>query len=381
MSVYKRKNASTYSYDFWLRGRRFSGDTRCATKREAEAAEKRIREAAQAELAGQQAFFASEMTFQVAASRWWLEVGQHHTNSDNTLAVLDWLKTEIGAETDLRQINDSRVASIVAKRRGQRRHGRKDAPLVSNATVNRTVTQPLREIILRARKVWKVAVADVDFAQHLLPEPKERVREASQGEESAIMATLGRGYDIAVRFAFLTACRRMEILGLEWAHVDFFSCRFTVTGKGGKIRTIPMSQEIYDLLWDQKDFHPVKVFTFEALRTRKDAGLVRGERYPLTESGLKSAFRRAVPKSGVANFRFHDTRHTSATRVLRASNLRVAQKLLGHSDIATTTKYAHALDDDIREALEKSNASSPTKNPTAGHYTDDMMLKNMEKKS
>jgi len=53
----------------------------------------------------------------------------------------------------------------------------------------------------------------------------------------------------------------------------------------------------------------------------------------------------------VENFRFHDTRHTAATRVLRASNLKVAQRLLGHADIATTTKYAHALDDDIRAAL------------------------------
>lgn len=76
----------------------------------------------------------------------------------------------------------------------------------------------------------------------------------------------------------------------------------------------------------------------------------------MTESGLKSEMRRAVPRAGVENFRFHDTRHTAATRVLRKSKMRVAQILLGHKDIKTTTKYAHALAEDVRAALE---AASP----------------------
>jgi len=170
----------------------------------------------------------------------------------------------------------------------------------------------------------------------------------------------------------------MEILGLDWAHVDFFSRRFTVTGKGNKIRTLPMSDAIYDLLWREKDHHPVKVFTYEAARTSKRQGLVKGQRYPLSEAGLKTAMRRAVPNAGVENFRFHDTRHTGATRVLRASNLKVAQRLLGHADIATTTKYAHAMDDDIRAALN-SAAPSPTKNPTQSVRGVGKSLKGKEK--
>ncbi|TIX70864.1 MAG: hypothetical protein E5V25_09225, partial [Mesorhizobium sp.] len=80
--------------------------------------------------------------------------------------------------------------------------------------------------------------------------------------------------------------------------------------------------------------------------------LIKGNRYPLTEAGLKIAMRRAVPKSGVKNFRFHDTRHTAATRVLRKSNLKVVQDLLGHEDIKTTTKYAHAMKEDVLNAME-----------------------------
>ncbi|MDW9814979.1 tyrosine-type recombinase/integrase [Sinorhizobium meliloti] len=376
MSVYKRKGKDTYSYDFVVRGQRFSGDTGETTKRAAERFETAKREAAKLEVADQAALYGQTLTFDLAAHRWWEEVGQHHKNFETTLGVLDWLKRHIGAKTPLEKVTDSVVARLVAKRRGDYVKGNPKRGFVSPATVNRTCTQPLREIITRAKRVWKVAVADVDFGKHMLKEPQERVREASLGEESAILGQLERGYDAAVEFAFLSGCRRMEILGLEWPHVDFFSRRFTVTGKGGKSRTLPMSDAIHALLWGEKDHHPVKVFTFEAKRTLKSTGKVRGKRYPLTESGLKSAMRRAVPKADVKNFRFHDTRHTAATRVLRASNLKVAQKLLGHSDIKTTTKYAHALDDDIRNALNA--AVRPTKSPTDAASESDKPLKKVD---
>lgn len=368
MSLYKRPGKETYSYDFVVRGRRFSGDTGCTKKRDAKTAEDHQRELAKALMAAEAPVTNADMTFETAALRWYHEVGQHHVNFATTLRVLAWLTENIGGGTNLRDINDAFVASLVARRRGERiRRKHKDGKIhegkfVSPTTVNRTCTQPLREVMLRACDVWKVEVGEVKFGEHLLSEPQERVREASLGEEDAIMAQLARGYDDAVRFAFLTGCRRMEVLGLEWAHVDFFSRRFTVTGKGSKIRSIPMSQDIFELLWAQKDHHPEKVFTYAAARTLKKTGNIKGQRYPLTEAGLKTAMRRAVPAAGVSNFRFHDTRHTAATRVLRKSNLRVAQRLLGHADVATTAKYAHALDDDLRAALEAT--SSPTKIPT-----------------
>jgi hypothetical protein len=52
-------------------------------------------------------------------------------------------------------------------------------------------------------------------------------------------------------------------------------------------------------------------------------------------------------------FRRHDTRHTTGTRHLRVTgNLKATQKLLGHSRIETTTRYAHVLVDDVRDGLE-----------------------------
>ncbi|WHA40143.1 tyrosine-type recombinase/integrase [Agrobacterium larrymoorei] len=195
----------------------------------------------------------------------------------------------------------------------------------------------------------------------MLKEPKERIREASIREEAAIQDKLSRGYDIALAFAFASGCRRMEILGLRWDHVDFDGSRITVNGKGNKTRTLPMTSRIREILEACVGHHESYVFTYAALRTDKRKGLTRGKRYPLTEAGLKTAFRRAVPKAGVIDFRFHDVRHTMATRTLRKSNIRVVQQMLGHEDVTTTAKYAHAVMSDLEAAME---AASPTRTPT-----------------
>jgi len=115
------------------------------------------------------------------------------------------------------------------------------------------------------------------------------------------------------------------------------------------------------------------VFTYEAKRARKaDAGYkgdgdarVRGQRYPVTYSGLKSQWKRIRKAAGVEDFRFHDFRHDLATKLLRATgNLKTVQKALSHADIKTTTRYAHVLDEEVAadlEAVQKQGSESRRK--------------------
>ena len=50
--------------------------------------------------------------------------------------------------------------------------------------------------------------------------------------------------------------------------------------------------------------------------------------------------------AGIQNIRFHDTRHTFATRLVRAGvDIVSVQHLLGHSKITMTARYAHSLAD------------------------------------
>ncbi len=63
-----------------------------------------------------------------------------------------------------------------------------------------------------------------------------------------------------------------------------------------------------------------------------EAPLCEGQVYPITYHGFSTHVRRGLDKAGVADFRIHDLRHTSATRTLRATkNLKIVQKLLNHS--------------------------------------------------
>lgn len=356
MPLYKPTGRKNYSYDFQLCGRRFSGSTGKGNRREAELVVAQIKKDARKQ-ADQTAKFTAggSMTLEIAASRYWLESGQHLANSQECYCYLGRLIVHLGKQIVLERITDSVVAELVAKRRGEGVPNR-PGKTVANATVNRSVIEPLRAIMRRAAKVWKVPVADVDWGQHTLKETQERVREASRDEEQKLISAMRGDYVPALRFAILTGCRRMEQVDLTWACVDFFNRTFTVTGKGDKTRVLPMSDEVFNLIWAEKNNHPTAVFTYVARATRKHLGIVRGERRPITKEGYKTAWRRFGKKlSGVENFRYHDARHTAATRVLRAGNLKIVQQMLGHANIATTAKYAHSMVDDMRAAMNAVN--------------------------
>ncbi|MFC6046776.1 tyrosine-type recombinase/integrase, partial [Methylobacterium hispanicum] len=217
--------------------------------------------------------------------------------------------------------------------------------LVSPATVNRSVIEPLRKILNRARRTWKEPVADIAWRDHMLREPRERIRELQAEEEARLFAALRPDYHAPVRFALLTGLRLGEVPRLRWTDVDFGGRKITVQGK---IATVPLAPAVRDLLWALRADHEAAVFTYVVARGRK-----RGEHLPLTRAGLQTVFRRAAAQAGVRNFSFHDNRHTAATRVLRATgNLRLVQTMLRHDQITTTTKYAHVLDDDLIAGMQ-----------------------------
>ena len=267
---------------------------------------------------------------------------------------LAWLGREIDAATRLANINGGVVARLAAKRRGEG---------VSNATVNRTVTEPLRRVLNRAR-LWGEHLPPIEWRKHMLTEPRERVRELRPDEEEKLFAALRPDYHPIVRFALLTGCRLAECIGLTWADVDWGGRVIWVRGKGGKLASIPLPPTVRELLWPLQGQHPTAVFAYAADRGRRDVR--KGSLHPITYEGLKTHWRRAKAAAGLVDYRFHDNRHTAATRVLRASgNLNVVKRMLRHEDIAVTAKYAHSQHEDVLTAMEAAAAQQvPTKVPT-----------------
>jgi integrase len=59
-------------------------------------------------------------------------------------------------------------------------------------------------------------------------------------------------------------------------------------------------------------------------------------------------------QAGVVGFRFHDYRHDLGTKLLRETgNLKLVQRALNHADIKSTLRYAHVLDSEVADALER----------------------------
>lgn len=78
-----------------------------------------------------------------------------------------------------------------------------------------------------------------------------------------------------------------------------------------------------------------------------------------TESGhievctIRDQHNDAVTASGVKRFVVYDFRHTRITRWAKVLPLPVVQRLAGHTSIATTMRYVHISDDDVRAAMAK----------------------------
>ncbi len=358
MSVYKPKKSPFYAYSFDLKGVRHHGATKTAVYEEAKAVE-----AAAREVARQAALFPGDkkkvgMALKAALDRYYVEVSQHSAAGDDDLTKMEKLLA-VGADKALSDITDSDIALMVAKRRGQKARYRKEP--VSNATVNRE-TELLRRVVRRARELWGVDVGDEPkWAKHLLPEADERVREVTEAEEEKLFANLRLDYRPMVRFAMTSGLRLSNVIRLTWKEVDLAAGKLTVKTKsrrpGGKSHTIPITPVLRALIANERGNHPIFVFTYLCEKNRNDkmgAKRLAGHRYPFSADGWRKAWQAALAAADIEDCRFHDLRHTAATRIVRATgNIKIAQKLLGHASLVSTARYAHVSQEDVLEAMLK----------------------------
>jgi integrase len=142
-----------------------------------------------------------------------------------------------------------------------------------------------------------------------------------------------------VLLALATGMRRGEILTLRTEDVKAGSVtvRGTVT-KSQQSRVIPLNAEAQRVL---KDWNPQGEWVFPG--TDDEAALTTIKK---SWMGLRKA-------AALPSVRFHDLRHTFATRLLqRGADIRTVSSLLGHQDIAITARYLHATDESKRRAVD-----------------------------
>lgn len=150
-----------------------------------------------------------------------------------------------------------------------------------------------------------------------------------------------------IKTTLLTAMRLGELITLRWSDVDFDNNLIIVraeVSKSKKSRKIPISSVLRKLLLEQR------------LRSGK-SGIVfltnLGKPYsPRNPSALKRTFTTARKKGKLLDFRFHDFRHTAATRMAEAGAPVIAVRdTCGHANIKTTLQYFHP-EKSLWEAVE-----------------------------
>ncbi|MBH0112751.1 site-specific integrase [Novosphingobium sp. YJ-S2-02] len=369
MTIYRPKNSPYYHFDYQYRSVRYHGSTNCVSKRDAEQFERDHRR----EVATGRKEKPS-VTIDEGAGIYWQDRGQFEKNASTTEYQIGNVLRLIGGTTLVQDIDDLTVARMVSIRRGERafpkRRKKKGSPpprLVSAATVNREV-ELLKRILNFLAPRYRVG--EVEWKRHKLKEPKERVREASPQEEASIFAALReKEPDLCdlVEFALISGARRTAITTLLWSKVDQRRGTASVHTKGDEWHTFPLTQRMREIIANRPKAGPF-VFTYVCERPSPARGdrprRLKGERYPFSKEGWYRKWYRALAEAGVTDFRFHDLRHTAATRIARTNGIQVAQRLLGHTRIETTTRYAHTSDDDLLAAME--NVEQSRNSPEQG---------------
>jgi integrase len=364
VSVYRKINSPFYHFDFQLERRRFLGSTGCTTRKEAEKFEAVEREKAKALVKAMKRAAASLLIDDVA-DRLWTQSAQHDAGADATSKNLARLVEFFGKTTPLTEIDHNAAKRMVAWRRGHRIKDREDAPLISNATVNRSATKMLQRLFTFAKSEGAVFEHEPKWAELLLKEPEERVRELQDDEAERLEDAMRDDYAPFFEFVRASGMRQAECVTLRWSEVNFGTRQIVRLGKGGRRVTFPITETVREILFPLQGHHAEFVFTYSAVYGNKRVGIVRGQRYPLTLSGVKARWQRMRAKAGVTGFRFHDFRHDFGSKLLRETgNVKLVQKALNHRDIKSTLRYAHVLDDDVAAGIEKI-AKSRTKPRTA----------------
>jgi len=354
--MYKNRDG-VYQVDFMYKGQRVQFNTKTKNLKKAKVVDQGLREDARKEFEKLEAVGRGPITIDHAAERYWNECGKNHVNDGDTYRDLARLVQYFGKSMRMDKVTDREVAEMVAWRADHTIGGRKtrvdgrDMPRISAATVNRTTTQLLKRIFGRAKRTWRYSFPDEPiWSEHLMKEPKERIRELHIDEGRALDANIRADYTPWLEFARMTGRRLAETL-IRWSQVNWETSQIISNGKNGDPVITQITLQLRALLEPLIGDNNEWVFTFIAQRTTNNK--MKGHRYPITYDGAKSEWRRARDRSAIVGLRFHDLRHDFGSKLLRQTgNLKLAQKAMNHADIKTTMRYVHVLDEELVDALE-----------------------------
>jgi integrase len=210
--------------------------------------------------------------------------------------------------------------------------------------------------------------------------PARRSRRLEADEEARLLAVAAARLQRLIIGALETACRRGELLKLQWKDVNLDRREIVIRAENAKdneTRHLPISSRLHAVLEMGKtdpmgkDFEPDAYVFGEAtggrLKTVKRAWATallkaNGHKPTWEQGGRLSADCRAQLRA--IDLHFHDLRHEAASRLLEGRwPLHHVQQMLGHASIDTTNTYLNVTRLGLQESMRKLD-------DTRGHGAD-----------
>lgn len=204
---------------------------------------------------------------------------------------------------------------------------KKVAPAYAEATINRSLACAKKGLAL----AWRQRLIPENYGLRIEPMTVNNKREVflTVSQVREIAQHCSEQAQAAIWFALLTGARRGEIFKIRIEHIGADTIMLPASHtKANKMRVIPIIPALRPWL----------------------------HHFPLTLTvdGVKSSWRRARVTANMQHVNFHDLRHSCASIMLGLGvDLYTISKVLGHSNVAVTQRYAHLQVDAQRAALEK----------------------------
>jgi integrase len=340
MAVYRRNDR--WWFRFQIRGVRYSRPVPESTsKKQAVAAETRFKN----ELLQGKYDLVDEARLDITLTQYakqYLKWSQEHKRSfkddQSRMAVL---LEHFGSKrlSDISPIDIERFK--LDRRKSTTRTGRPR----SLSTINRELAL-LRHVFTLALRDGLIRSHPMKGKVKLYREDNKVERYLTDEEEARLVAACVGRYEHLrpiIITALYTGMRRGEIFNLKWSDVNFNANLIHVRqSKSGRPRSIHMTPN-------------VRTEIEKLLPLRAETEYVLGNPHTgQARTDLKHGFTAVCKAAGIEGLRFHDLRHTFATRLAQYSgNIVDVAHVLGHAQVSTTMRYAHAIPDRVAEAMNR----------------------------